>query len=254
MDHRRTAAVGVLMGLLWLAPGGRGEAAEPVNNCWAEMETTAALSECLAVVKEDADARMVAVYEAAMTRQRQADAALGRDQATRALTRAQRAFELYRDLHCQVRELQPGRSGGRDAYQGCWINQTRDRIAALELLAAEEQAMDTQGLTGVTWIARSIAGESVAEGVKSTLILDKDGKIAGSGGCNRYFGGAETSGDALEIGPLGSTRMACPEPKMGQETRFMRALQSAKTFRIDNGTLVLSDAEGTDILTFRAAE
>lgn len=254
MDHRRMAAVGVLMALSWLATGGRGEAAPPVDNCWAEMETTAALSECLAAVKEDADARMAAVYAAAMASQRRVDAALGRDQAARTLTRAQRAFELYRDLHCQVRELQPAPGGGRDAYQGCWINQTRDRIAALEALAAEGQAMDTGGLTGVTWIARSIAGESVAAGVESTLIVDQDGKIAGSGGCNRYFGGVKISGDALEIGPLGSTRMACPEPKMGQETRFMRALESAKTFRVDNGTLVLSDDQGTDILTFRAAE
>ena len=45
-----------------------------------------------------------------------------------------------------------------------------------------------------------------------------------------FFGTAEIKGDAIKMGPLGSTRMACPEPAMNQEAKYLEALQAAERF------------------------
>ncbi|EMQ98532.1 META domain-containing protein [Paeniglutamicibacter gangotriensis] len=41
------------------------------------------------------------------------------------------------------------------------------------------------------------------------LVLEQDGKLSGTDGCNRLIGSWERTGDTLEFGPLGGTRMLC---------------------------------------------
>lgn len=61
-----------------------------------------------------------------------------------------------------------------------------------------------------------------------------DDRLSGSGGCNRFMGGYKTEGDQLSIDPLASTRMACEETVMAQETRYLTALQGAQRYEVDN--------------------
>ena len=59
---------------------------------------------------------------------------------------------------------------------------------------------------------------------------------------NSFSGTYDTPGDnALEFGPLASTKMAGPEPAMKQESEFFAALAKTKHFEINEGKLVLSD-------------
>jgi len=54
----------------------------------------------------------------------------------------------------------------------------------------------------------------------------EDGRLHGSGGCNRYFAAYEIGpGDSLNIKNIGSTRMACPQDVMDQEMRYFEALK-----------------------------
>jgi heat shock protein HslJ len=99
-------------------------------------------------------------------------------------------------------------------------------------------------LAGTAWIAEDIDGGGVADRVRSTLAFERDGRIFGSGGCNRYFGTVKLSEDRLQLTPLGTTRMACPPAVMDQETRFLAALAATATFRSD-GKLLLLDQAGT---------
>ena len=50
-------------------------------------------------------------------------------------------------------------------------------------------------------------------------------KVGGSSGCNTYDGPYTTNGTIAAIGPLATTRMACAEDVMAQETAFLAALQ-----------------------------
>jgi len=82
-----------------------------------------------------------------------------------------------------------------------------------------------------------IMGEPTSPGVvpQATKLTAEfsDGHISGSGGCNRFMGGYHTQGDQLSIGPLASTFMACEQPVMGQEMKYLAALQGAQRYEID---------------------
>lgn len=65
-----------------------------------------------------------------------------------------------------------------------------------------------------------------------------DGRISGSGGCNRFMGGYLAQDAQLSISELASTFMACEEPVMQQEARYLAALQGAQQYEIDDQGLL----------------
>lgn len=105
-------------------------------------------------------------------------------------------------------------------------------------------------LEGTEWLAEDIGGQGVLDIVQSTLSVGTDGKISGSGGCNRYFGTATVKDGAVKVGPLGATQMACVPAQMDQERKFLDALSATRSFRIDGGKLILLDAAAKPVLRF----
>ncbi|MBB5235282.1 META domain-containing protein [Deinococcus budaensis] len=71
-------------------------------------------------------------------------------------------------------------------------------------------------LTGGTAL-RPLAGNA------PSLTLTQ-GRVSGSGGCNRLSGSVRASGDALTFGPLAVTRMACAPAVNAQEQTFLTVL------------------------------
>lgn len=86
--------------------------------------------------------------------------------------------------------------------------------------------------TGINWRPTFIGVEPIPEDARMFVLFEIDGGIKGHGGCNSFFGSLEKTDDSITIGPLGSTRMACPEPIMGREMAFMDALQKTKQFDV----------------------
>ena len=84
-------------------------------------------------------------------------------------------------------------------------------------------------LSGSEWQLEDLGGIAADHG-QATLTFPEAGKVAGNGSCNRFFGSAEINGDAIKLSALGSTRMACPEPVMNQEAKYLEALQAAERF------------------------
>lgn len=103
-------------------------------------------------------------------------------------------------------------------------------------------------LQGTEWLAEDIGGRGVLDIVQSTLTIGADGKLSGSGGCNRYFGTATVKNGKVSIGPLGSTQMACVPAQMDQERKFLDALGATKGFRIDGGKLILLDGRDKPLM------
>lgn len=82
-----------------------------------------------------------------------------------------------------------------------------------------------------------------------------DGRIFGSGGCNRFNGGYEVNGNQLSIGPLASTFMACEEPIMTQETKYLTALQGAQRYEVNEPgqlTIFYETEQGSGVMRFAA--
>jgi heat shock protein HslJ len=59
-------------------------------------------------------------------------------------------------------------------------------------------------------------------------------RVSGSGGCNRFMGGYTIKGDQLSIGPLASTFKACEESIMKQEAKYLKALEGAQRYEVDD--------------------
>ena len=86
----------------------------------------------------------------------------------------------------------------------------------------------------------------------STISFEDATHVTGHGGCNRFFGAAKMGDDTLELGPLGTTRMACAENIMEQEHRFLSALEAARLYRLEDESslLLVSDEQGQPLLRF----
>ena len=94
-------------------------------------------------------------------------------------------------------------------------------------------------LPGSEWLLVDLAGGGVLDQVQATLTFLEAGKVGGNGSCNRFFGTAEIHGESIKFGPLGATRMACPEAVMNQETKYLRALQAAERFALKDPYLAI---------------
>lgn len=83
-----------------------------------------------------------------------------------------------------------------------------------------------------------------------------DGRVSGSGGCNRFNGGYQAPGsNQLSIGPLASTFKACEQSLMDQESRFLKALQGAQRYEMDGPdqlTIYYKTEQNSGVLRFTA--
>jgi heat shock protein HslJ len=112
-------------------------------------------------------------------------------------------------------------------------------------------------LTGTTWSATGInngkeAVQSLVAGTEVTAIFAEDGTVAGSGGCNSFNGTYTVDGAGIAFGPVASTKMACEQAVMDQETAFFAALAASSTYAISGDALELRDADGALQVGFTA--
>lgn len=101
------------------------------------------------------------------------------------------------------------------------------------------------------WELSSLAGQPVTLTRPATLNLSADGGAAGFAGCNSYTSGYTTSGSALSVTSIVSTKMACEGDRMKVEVALFRALGKTASFALDATTLTLRDAAGQPLATLR---
>lgn len=106
-------------------------------------------------------------------------------------------------------------------------------------------------LAGAEWVVEDVLGGGIIDSSRLTMRFEEDGRLAGTGGCNRYSGQVSFSGEGLSIGPLRSTRMSCAEALDSQERRFLGALASADAFDIDETGALLLLSRGSRVILAR---
>lgn len=108
-------------------------------------------------------------------------------------------------------------------------------------------------LQGTNWILDGIIeGDAVSSvvGDDPITLTIADGKLHASA-CNQINGDATVDGQNLKVGPLMSTRMACPsEEETIQEGQLIAYLEAATGFEIKGSTLTIT--AGDNGLAFRA--
>jgi uncharacterized membrane protein/heat shock protein HslJ len=124
--------------------------------------------------------------------------------------------------------------------------------------ALRESKLVTAGMRELRkrkWVLRSFgvidSEDSLVPRTAISLEFAAEGKLHGSGGCNRYFAAYEIGpDDSLIIRNIGSTRMACPQAFMDQEMRYFEALQRVSTVRVEKRLLQLFYENGKRVLNF----
>jgi heat shock protein HslJ len=105
----------------------------------------------------------------------------------------------------------------------------------------------TAGIEGIQWYLTEVGGSPVspmAGDKQPHILLDPAQKQAtGFAGCNNFFGSYELDGASLTFGPMGATRMACPDLETGLETSVFNALESARKWKRSDGVLLLLDRD-----------
>ena len=103
-------------------------------------------------------------------------------------------------------------------------------------------SMGQATLEDTRWALLELNGRTITVEVNDKApFLELNSKKAsayGFGGCNRFFGSYETSGQSLTLGALGSTRMACPEG-MDQEQELFTVLGTVTRYEIHGSKLML---------------
>ncbi len=89
------------------------------------------------------------------------------------------------------------------------------------------------------WLLEDLGGRGVMDIVQTTLVFDGEGRVSGSGGCNRYTGSYTYGDGELTFGPLAGTKMMCPEAVMDQEDRFLEALGAIDRVAVDGPFLLI---------------
>ncbi len=107
----------------------------------------------------------------------------------------------------------------------------------------------------IDWILESYGEQgnlqSPIAGTQITATFDSaEGQVRGSAGCNSYFGDYQIN-DKLSIPVLANTEMYCLEPEgvMEQEYQYLRTLQSAESYQIQDGKLQINCGEQALIYT-----
>jgi heat shock protein HslJ len=102
------------------------------------------------------------------------------------------------------------------------------------------------------WTVEQIDGKPIVEGSNVTMDFGTEGKVAGSASCNRYFSGYTLTGEGLTFSKAGSTMMACEQPLMDQERRFLKILEAVARFEIGaDGSLILQTDDARSVTARR---
>jgi heat shock protein HslJ len=117
------------------------------------------------------------------------------------------------------------------------------RAALIVLLAS--QFMVSSAAAGPSDLAGSEWGFAGETGRTARFVQFRaDGIVGGSSGCNRFTGAYNQKGDELTMGPLASTRMACPPPIMEREQQFLTMLGNVRYAAADDLNLTLKGRNG----------
>lgn len=118
-----------------------------------------------------------------------------------------------------------------------------------------DTAAPTEDLLGTYWKLMTLDGERVpvAEDQREAhMVLDEQGRITGSTGCNRVVGSYELDGEALTFSQLASTRMACPGETGELERDWMSALSQTAQVTQQGDRLILEDADDSPLAELKA--
>jgi len=127
----------------------------------------------------------------------------------------------------------------------------------LRFRSAPPEAPPSAALVG-QWQVTGVFGGTpgaivpIARGTTITLNIKSDNTLDGQA-CNSYSAPYKADEKSFGVGLITSTLMLCTGVVGDQEARYFNALQAAGTWRVEGGTLTLTDGQGRDVITATSA-
>ncbi len=170
---------------------------------------------------------------------------------------------LYDDHKVEVRLGQVVRLGGGEVKSiEAFDERTRQQIPTgcpgPYWLVGSISPVEAADLVGTEWVLISLNGNSLIEDTSITLYFE-EAFLGGSMTCNGYGGGPDSGkyvatddGTLTVFQPLAVTVQLCSSPEgiMEQEAAYIKALQSAATYRVVDDRLKIDNAVEETILIF----
>lgn len=121
------------------------------------------------------------------------------------------------------------------------------------LTLTKKEPVPDKALEGTEWTLTGIIENDAVSSIvgdRAVTLTIADGKLHASA-CNQINGDVTVDGKTLKVGPLMSTRMACPsEEETIQEGKLIAYLEAATAFEIKGATLTITS--GSNGLAFEA--
>jgi len=135
---------------------------------------------------------------------------------------------------------------------------TKDKKVVFEFekgaAPAQSVVLNDQNISG-TWRVRVIDGVEASEkynGEKNSIPTINfnftDNKVTGRASCNNYNATFSLNEGLLVVGPVMTTRMACPE--MENETQFVQAISDTSRLTLPNANLLQLSKDDTVLIEF----
>ena len=123
-------------------------------------------------------------------------------------------------------------------------------LGALLALASGQSAM-AETEPAQVWSILEVADMTVSE--DAHILLDVEGSVSGSSGCNRFQTTVTQSGDILTFGPIAATRMACPPDTDMQEKALFGLLSRplSLSYHVLRDQIILTGPDGTRLVLQR---
>lgn len=126
-------------------------------------------------------------------------------------------------------------------------------LSALVLAFSCDRPQPEQGLPNTAWVVSNMnleMTEPIEFGpLTPTLIFNQNNAdIAGNTGCNSFFGTYVVSGDSLQLNIVGQSMALCPNSEI--EQHYLDALKNVATYKIEEGGLVLYNADNKPVASF----
>jgi heat shock protein HslJ len=99
-------------------------------------------------------------------------------------------------------------------------------------------------LAGTGWRIVEIAGRPADPA--ATIAFEKN-RVSGSTGCNRFFASLSVKEDAVNLGPIATTKIFCG-PRTGIERDTLSALGRVAGAKRDGARVALLDASGKPVV------
>jgi heat shock protein HslJ len=108
---------------------------------------------------------------------------------------------------------------------------------------ATEEPSEEAGLVGPVWqwVQSVYEGDMIVastDPTRYTITFLEDGTFQAQLDCNTGFGSYTLDGSNLTIGPIGSTRMACPDDSL--DSTFIEDLEAVASYAMADGNLHLT--------------